>query len=222
MMLLLLAVLAGQTPIDDGVLVIRHDTVNVGRETFHVVAGRPGAGAAGWTLSASARYELARPAATFAPILELGPDTEPRALQFDVGGPQGPSRILGQAGRRRFTLRYLSHAREAAREIPAGQRTIIVDDSVLSFYVVAAWLATPAGTALTALYPRDGRREQRTARDLGTVTVPVRGSPAPLPLRHVVVEGGVAGRVDVWTAADGHLERVEIPSAGIVAERLTP
>lgn len=218
MMLVLLAALAWQTPVDDGVLVIRRDTVTVARETFHVVAGFPGAGAAGWTLSASARYELARPAATFAPILELGTDTEPRALQFDVGGAQGPFRILGQAGRRRFTLRYLSHAREAAQELPAGERTVIVDDSVLSFYVVAAWRATPAGTALTALYPRDGRREQRTARDLGTSTVSVRGS--PVTLRHVVVEGGAAGRVDVWTTADGRLERIEIPSAGIVAERL--
>jgi len=220
MMLVLLAALAGQTPLDDGVLVIRRDTITVARETFHVVAGRPGAGAAGWTLSASARYELARPATTFAPILELGTDTEPRALQFDIGGAQGPSRILGQAGRRRFTLRYLAHAREAAREIPAGERTVIVDDSVLSFYVVAAWRATPAGTALTALYPRDGRREQVTARDLGTATVSIRGSPTTL--RHVVVAGGAAGRVDVWTAADGHLERVEIPSAGIVADRLAP
>jgi hypothetical protein len=218
MILVLLAALAGQTPVDDGVLVIRRDTLNVARETFHVVAGRPGAGTAGWTLSASVRYELARPAATFAPILELGADTEPRALQYDIGGAQGPSRILGQSGRRRFTLRYLSHAREAARELPAGERTVIVDDSVLSFYVVAAWRATPAGTALTALYPRDGRRELRTARDLGTGSIIVRGSPAML--RHVVVEGGAAGRVDVWTTADGHLERIEIPSAGIVAERL--
>jgi hypothetical protein len=215
---MLLAGLAWQTPVDDGVLVIRHDTVTVARETFHVVAGRPGAGTAGWTLSASVRYDLARPVASFAPILELGADTEPRALQFDIDGAQGPSRILGQAGRRRFTLRYLSHAREAARELPAGERTVVVDDSVLSFYVVAAWRATPAGTPLTTLYPRDGRREQRTARDLGTRTVLVRG--APTSLRHVVVEGGADGRVDVWTGPAGRLERVEIPSAGIVAERL--
>lgn len=219
-MLALLGALVAQSPVDDGVLVIRHDTVTVARESFHVVAGRPGAGTAGWTLSASVRYDLARPAPTFAPILELGADTEPRALQYDVSGADGPSRILGQAGRRRFTLRYLSHAREAARELPAGERTVILDDSILSFYIVAAWRASTAGTPLTALYPRDGRRETRTARDLGTATVSLRGSPASL--RHVVVDGGAAGRVDVWTGPDGRLERVEIPSAGIVAERQAP
>jgi hypothetical protein len=36
----------------------------------------------------------------------------------------------------------------------------------------------------------------------------------------VVVEGGADGRVDIWTGPAGRLERVEIPSAGIVAERL--
>lgn len=215
--MILVALLLAQAPLDSGTFVIRRDSAVVGRESFRLVAGRPGREPGGWTLIATANYGSGRTAVRFAPTLEVDPDTTPVTLQYDVADPRGPRRILGAEARRRFTLRYLSAAEERARELPALDNTVMLDDSVFAFFVFAAWRATPAGRALAALYPRDARRATLVARDLGPATVRLHGGPATL--RHVTLTGGPGGPIDLWLAPDGRLIAVAELGGAFRAER---
>src|SRR5437899_3505965 len=145
------------TPVDEGVLVVRVDTLEVAREAFRLTHGRLSRGDAGWTLATTIRYDRARPVIVLAPILEVNSDTMPATLQYDVADPRQPSRILGELGRGRFTVRLVARATERAREFPIGPRTAVLDDSVFSLYVFVGWRASADPSALTAFYSRSLR-----------------------------------------------------------------
>ena len=214
----LLALALLQAPIDQGTLVIRQDSVDVAHEGFRLTAGRLSAGAAGWSLAATVRYDRVRPVLSLAPILEVDADSSPLTLQYDVADPREPLRILGQVGRGRFTVRIITRSVERAREFPANGSTVVLDDSVYALYLFAAWRAGTAPTTINAIFPRGLRRETLTVTDLGLAAVTV--NHAALTLRHVTVRGGVNGLVDQWLDAAGHLQRIDVPSRHIVVERL--
>jgi len=215
-LLLVLAALQGPPPpaLDEGTFVVRQDTIEIAREYFRLFAGRP---AGGWSLAATTRYNLSRPSVVLAPILELAADSTPLALQYDVGDPRDPVRILGQAGRNRFTLRYLARASERARELAAAPNTVVLDDSVFVLYLFAAWRARPSPGTLTAILPRRARREVLTIQDLGMQ--PTTLNRDPTMLRHVAVNGGAAGPAHLWLDPEGHLMKVDLPMRHLVAER---
>jgi hypothetical protein len=202
---LFLLVALAQVP-DSGVLVIRQDGLVLARESFHVA---PSPATGGWRLEASVRYERDRPAVVLTAILDLGRDTLPQTLQYDVGNPGAPIRILGQAGRHRFTVRYLARAAERAHEFPADAHTIILDDSLFSPYLVAGWRGASVAQSLSAIFPRDGRREALT----------VQAQDGSAPLRRVVVTGGAAATLSLWLDSAGRLMKLEIPSRRLVIER---
>ncbi|MGH7531211.1 MAG: hypothetical protein ACREMN_12565 [Gemmatimonadales bacterium] len=222
----LLALALLQTPapgggaLDDGTLVIREDTIEIARESFRLRYGRLARGGAGWTLATTVRFDRGRPVIVLAPILEVSADTLPATLQYDVADPNQPSRVLGELGRGRFTVRMVSRASERAREFATGDRTVVLDDSVFALYLFAAWLAGAPGdsTSVTAIVPRSLRRETLTVRNHGTTTTTL--SRDPVTLRHVTVSGGPNQRVHVWLDAAGRLMKVEIPSRRLTAERL--
>src|SRR5882724_10558295 len=58
--LLALALLQVGSPVDEGVLVVRVDTVEVARESFRLTHGRLSRGDVGWTLATTIRYDRAR------------------------------------------------------------------------------------------------------------------------------------------------------------------
>ena len=214
----LLALALLQTPIDQGTLVIRQDSVDVAHEGFRLTAGRLSSGNAGWSLAATVRYDRVRPVLSLAPILEVGADSLPLALQYDVADPREPLRILGQLGRGRLTVRIIARSVERAREFPTTGNTVVLDDSVYAFYVFAAWRAGAAPTAINAIFPRALRREALAVADAGLASVTVNHDARTL--RHVTVTGGVNGVVHLWLDTAGHLQRIEIPSRHIVVERL--
>lgn len=213
--LLVLALL--QSPIDEGTFIVRQDTLDVAREAFRFSIGRLTSGGLGWTFATTIRFDRARPVVVLSPILEVGADTLPLTLQYDVADPREPARILGQLGRGRFTVRVLARAAERAREYPTNGHTIILDDSVFALYQVPAWFAGPSPVSLTAIVPRGGRRETLVVEDLGLSATTLNRDPAQL--RHVTVSGGVNQRVDLWLTPDGRLLKVEIPTRHLVAER---
>src|SRR2546425_2362530 len=151
---------------DEGVLVVRVDTLEVARESFRLSHGRLSRGEPGWTLATTIRYDRARPVVVLAPILEVNSDTMPATLQYDVADPRQPSRILGELGRGRFTVRFIARDTERAREFPTGPRAVILDDSVFALYVFAAWRAGPGARRLAALLPRGLPRAGAQARPL--------------------------------------------------------
>jgi hypothetical protein len=214
---LLIAQVQAGTPIDEGILVVRQDTVEVARESFRLAHGRLSRGESGWTLATTIRYDRARPVVVLAPILEVTADTMPATLQYDVADPRQPSRILGELGRGRFTVRYVARATERAREFPISPHTTVLDDSVFALYVFAGWLAAAPGTGLTAIVPRGLRRDDIRALDLGMASTTLNRDPAKL--RHVSVTGGPNDVVHLWFDAGGRLMKVEIPSRRLSAER---
>lgn len=208
-------------PTDEGTLVVREDTLEIARESFRLQPGRLARGGTGWTLATTIRYDRARPVIVLAPILEIsGADTMPATLQFDVADPRRPSRILGELGRGRFTIRQVARASERAREFPTGNGALVLDDSVYALYLVAAWRAQGgAGDGeIIGIVPRSLRRDTLTIRDLGVEATTLNRDPARL--RHVTVTGGPNGVVHVWVDTQGRLMKVVIPSRRVRAERL--
>jgi hypothetical protein len=216
--LLLLALLQVGTTVDEGVLTVRVDTQEVARESFRLSHGRLSRGDAGWSLATTIRYDRARPVVVLAPILEVSSDTMPATLQYDVADPRQPSRILGELGRGRFTVRFVARTMERAREFPVGPRTAVLDDSVFALYVFAAWMATSEPRAVTAILPRGLRRETIQVQDHGLAPTTVNHDPARL--RHITVTGGAADVVHLWLDPAGRLMKVEIPSRRLTGERL--
>ena len=216
--LLVLALLQAGAALDEGILVVREDTVEVARESFRLSHGRLARGGAGWTLATTIRYDRARPVVVLAPILEVSADTLPATLQYDVADPRQPSRILGELGRGRFTVRFVSRATERAREFATGQRAAVLDDSVFALYLFAAWRAAAEPAGLTAIVPRGLRRETVQVQDHGVIATTLNRDPATL--RHVSVTGGLNIVVHLWLDAAGRLMKVHIPSRRLTAERL--
>lgn len=205
----LLALLALQTPVDEGTLVVREDTVVIAREAFRLSTVRTGAGAMRWTLATTIRYDRSRPVVVLDPIVELGPDSNPASLEYTVADPREPLRILGQQTRGRFTVRLLGRRTERAREFPAPPPSAVLDDSVFALYLPAAWQGRSRAVNVTGVFPRGGRRELLMVQDSG----------GQVPLRHITISGGENRLVHVWLQADGRLAKVEIPSRHLVAER---
>ncbi len=176
------------------------------------------AGATGWRLASTVRFDRGRPVVVLAPILEIDADTLPANLEFDVADPREPMRILGQHSRGRFTVRLLARRTERAREFPAAPPAVVLDDSVFALYLATAWLARPRPIQVTALFPRDGRREVLAVQDLGVQATTLNRDPASL--RHVTVTGGANQVVHLWLGPDGRLLKVDIPSRHLTAERV--
>ena len=213
----LVAFLALQVPLDEGTLVIREDTSEIAREGFRLTALRTGAGVTRWTLATTVRYNRSRPVVVLDPIVELGPDSNPASLEYNVADPREPLRILGQLARGRFALRILGRRTERARELPAPAPAAVLDDSVFALYLPAAWHARAQAVVVTGLFPRAGRRDVLTVQDLGIQPTTVNRDPASL--RHITVSGGDNQLVHVWLGSDGRLAKLEIPSRRLLIER---
>ena len=212
---LVLAVLHGQGPVDEGTLLVRQDTVEIAREAFRLTPARATSG--GWTLGTTIRFDRSRPVVVLDPIVELGPDSVATTLEYTVADPREPLRILGQFARGRFVMRMLGRRTERAREFPAPPPAVVLDDSVFALYLPVAWLGRARPAQVTALFPRAGRRELLAVQDLGIEPTTLNRDPADL--RHITVTGGENRLVHVWLGAEGRLAKVEIPSRGLVAAR---
>lgn len=216
----MVALCALQGLIDDGTLVVRLDTVVIAREAFRLTAVRVAAGASGWTLATTIRYDRGRPIVVLDPIVEIGPDSAPASLEYTVVNPRGPLRIFGQLTRGRFAVRLLGRRTESAREFPAPLPAAVLDDSVFALYLPVAWQARARPVQVTAIFPRAGRREVLVAQDWGIEATRLNRDLASL--RHISVTGGDSRLVHVWLGPDGRLMKVEIPSRGLDAERAAP
>lgn len=208
----LLPPLQQSSVIDSGAFVITRGAEVVGREEFAIRRGRTGS-PDGYTVSSTAVYPPRRGQVTLAPVVELGPDSLPAAVQFDVLG-SGQRRVLVHFGTRRITIRVVRPNGEAARELPAGDRHLVVDDSVFALYTV---LPGRTEGELQLIAPRHERRSRARLIDRGTQRVNVGG--VAQSLQHLRLESAEGAR-DLWFDADGRLVKVAAPSLGLVAERI--
>lgn len=193
--------------LDSGSFVISRGGVVVGREEFTVRRGRS-SGPDGFTITATARYSVPR-VNTLAPVLELGADSLPVQLQFDVSG-ETQARVYARFGPRRITVRVVRPSGESARELPASGRTLVADDSVFALYAIR-----PAPGPLEVLMPRNGQRAPAELVSLGTERTTLQG--VSRQLEHWVLRG--ADERHLWYDETGRLMRVDLPSLSLSAER---
>lgn len=216
---MLYSVVAGAGPhsresqvLDSGSFTISKGSEVIGSEEFSLRRGRA-SGGEGFTLAATASYPPRGGGVAFSPLVELGPDSLPVLVQFDVFG-NGQRRIYGRFGPRRLTLRIVRPGGEAAREYRSSGRNWVVDDSVFALYALPPG-RTPGPVNLVD--PRSERQAAGRLADLGTDHVLV-GS-VPHTLQHLVLETE-AGPRHLWFDGSGRLMKVEIPATGITAERV--
>lgn len=204
---------APQGPIlDAGTFVISRSGAVVGREDFTVRRGRS-TGPDGYTITSTVTYPPTSPSVTLSPVVELGPDSFPVQVQFDVYG-EGQSRVYARFGPRRVTLRVVRPGGESARELPATGREIVADDSVFALYTIP-----PARGARQAVAPRSGARLPAQVLDRGTERATLQG--VAREARHIVLRLGSQER-HLWYDQDGKLMKVEVPALGLTAERGSP
>ena len=199
--------------LDEGVLRVVANRIEVAREQFSVIQGVEGG--AGLYITATAFYPPRRTRITISPTLTLGPDSLPRAIQFDANSG-ADERIVARVGRRRITISRFSSQGESTREYPGAPRIMIVDDSVFALYAV------PPGTAPGAVRlvsPRRDTHEDYQLEDHGFEQTMVNGQ--SLTLRHLILSAEGLQR-HLWYDDLGRLMKVEIPSRNIYAERMLP
>jgi hypothetical protein len=188
-------------------LIVKQGGKEIGREDFTLTTGR-GRGAAGTTLSATARYPAAVPTTRLTAVLERTAEFAIAKFQLDVEGPGGTTVILAAGSGARLIVRTVATGSESGRELPGGPDVVLLDDDVHSLYSAVADLATPAGKRLTAIFPRTGKRASFTAR------LETTGQGETI---RIVLTGDIAGTL--LTDTEGRLRRLELPGQNKVVSR---
>lgn len=198
---------AQMEPLDQGTLSIRVADVEIAREQFTMIAGRRG-GLPGSTLRGVASYPALRPKTRFTGILErTGPQTL-AAFQVEVAG-EVPGRTVAELSRNRLTVRTAAAERESAQELPGGPDLVALDDSVYSFWLAVADLATEDGTPLRFVYPRTGARGTFVAKRESVPDAP----------SSIVLSGGIEGRIIL--DAEGRFNGLVLPARKVEVLRLS-
>lgn len=195
LMLLQAAPLAAQS---GGTLIVRRNGAEIGREQVTLEQGRR-RGLTGTTLTVSSRYPGAAPTTQLGVRLERASDGQLAVFQLDVEKPDGPVTVLAAGAGARIVLKTIAKGSDAAQEMPGGPDVVLLDDNAVGLFTAVADLATPAGTRLSALYPRTGRRASFVAKKNGS---------------QVSLTGGISGTLT--TDSSGRLARAEL-SNGITA-----
>ncbi|HYC33896.1 MAG TPA: hypothetical protein VEB59_16515 [Gemmatimonadales bacterium] len=180
----------------------------VGREAYTLQAGR-GRGAAGTTLTASARHPAVNPTLRLNAVVERTADFSLAKFQLEVESPSGPTVILAAGSGARLIVRTVARGSESGRELPGGPDVVLLDENLHSLFATVAGLATPAGRRLTAIYPRTGKRAAFTAR---------REAGGDGGMIRITLTGDLAGTL--VTDAEGGVQRLELPAQGLVVTRV--
>jgi hypothetical protein len=195
-----------QTPLET-TLVVQQGGREIGREEFTLRPGR-GRGAQGSTLIAAARYPARNPTTRLAATLERTEEFALAKFQLDVESGGAVTVILAAGSGARLIVRTVAAGSESGRELPGGPDVVLLDDQVYSLFGSLADLATPAGRTLTAIFPRSGKRATlRAKKETGSPGGTVK----------VALTGDVAGTL--LTDAQGRLQRLDLPTQGIVVVR---
>jgi hypothetical protein len=184
----------------DRTLSVQQGGKEIGREDYTL---KPGLRTGASVITARARYPASSPTLQIGMTQERAPDGGIAKFELDVQAPEGNVVILAAGSGARLIVRSVSKGSEAGRELPGGHDIVLLDDRVFSLYLALADVATAAGARVVAVYPRGARRATILARrESGPDGATIQFS------------GDVTGTLAV--DSQGHLQRLELPSAGIV------
>ena len=204
-LLLLRAASAAAQQTFDRALSVQQGGKEIGREEYAV---RQGTGTGASVITAHTRYPASSPTLQIGATQERSSDGSIAKFELDVQAPEGNVVILAAGSGTRLIVRSVSKGSEAGRELPGGRDLVLLDDRVFSLYLALADLATPTGARVTAVYPRGGRQ----------ATIVARRESGPDGAT-IQLSGDVTGTLTL--DAQGRLQRLELPSAGIVVTPVT-
>lgn len=180
---------------------------DIGTERVVLRTGATSGGASGLRLDFEGDFPGSKE--TLRGSLARGTDGTLDQLQLEVkkGGTTETLRAA-QKGNRIYVTVSSAQGSRGGKELPGGPAVILLDEQLQALLLLVADLATPAGTRVTAVYPRTGQRANITARR-------VDGGP-----RGTVVEltGDLTGRMQL--DSNGRVDRMDLPQSGIIVTRL--
>lgn len=199
---------AGQD-LDKGTFVITRAGSVIGKETFTLKQGSLVTGQLGLVIATTATFPNDRSPITINGQVDYGQDSVAQQLQIDRPGSE---RLVARLTGRRATIRTISLTRETAREYPVTGVPIPAPDSLFAFYI----LLPAVTTAATVINPADGHMAsaRETARTVDSVTL----GGVPKVLTKVTLGLGDDQRL-LWYDESGKLVSVEVPKAGLRAQR---
>jgi len=198
--------------LDRGVLLVMRGSTIVGREEF-VVRSTGGSGSASrFTVVTTAVSPPQRPQRSIEAAVEFGADSMLSASRREAGNG-GATRVLIGVGARRITVRSATGGNESAREYPAPEPPLILDDSVFAVHA----LSPAMGTEHVRAFTLDGRRGPAVRiTDHGFELTAV-GS-QELRLRRLSLTSDAGTRL-LWYDSDGRLMMVDDRASGVVVLR---
>lgn len=188
---LLASPLSAQEPVT---LVVRNAGVEVGRETLRLERSADG----GSLMLVEAQYPQSR--LRLSGTLQRDAAGALVSFRVRLEGPDGPVSVMAATSGQRLVLRTESRAGESGREVPAARDVLVLDEQLLSLLAAVVERASPAGTRLTAVWPRSGRRGSFVATRTD---------------RTISLTGDLAGTLTLDEA--GTLIRLEVPAQGLTA-----
>jgi hypothetical protein len=187
---------------DQGTMVIRAGSQEIGVETFQVTPS-----ASGIRVIARAAYLSPKPGIELTATLDRIGERE-GAFQLGRKAGLASAEVYAVLKPSRLTIRRVERGTEQASESPGGPGLVLLADSVFSLYLQVVPLATDAGRALIAVLPQTAHRISFTAQRL----------PAPHPGGSLIrLSGGLEGVIELGSG--GELVRVSLPSLGLEATR---
>jgi hypothetical protein len=206
---------AQQRELDRGVLLITRGGETIGREEFVLVRGSSGTpGLSGFTVTSTVVYPADRPETSVGATVEFGADSVPTMSRYEIGNGEVVRVVMG-LGARRITVRTLTRGGESAREYPARERHLVMDDSVFATHAVAPGAAARATRSVTL----SGVRGAAVLRIVDHGMEPTTVGPAQLVLHHLTVNSPTGAR-DLWYDAEGRLMKLVIPTRNLTVIRV--
>ena len=206
------AVAAAQvTTVDRGSFTILRDGASVGREEFEIrtLPGIDGA-------SMEARATVTLDGRAIHPTLSARPSGAPLAYRVEVRrGSEVVERATGQTAGGRLRIDAQSAGGRSAREFPAGDGLVVLDDGVFHQY---HFVARPG--AVSAVAPRRNVQVALRVGAGGSERVTI-GGRAMAATRFTIADPTGADRT-LWVDSEGRVLKVVVPALGLTAERDEP
>jgi len=148
-----------------------------------------------------------------------GRKLRPAAYEVRVQGAAA-QRITGRVVGNRFSAQIVSSAGESMREYLAGEGAVLADEGVAHHYYFLARRLENGPGQIPVIIPRQNRQVTAVVTVAGTERLAVGGTSIDATKLSVMPAGGPERLV--WVDAEGRVLRLEVPSAGLVAQRVEP